>query len=86
MQLAIGSDLTAFGAASSSVLKGRELTPAAPEGFLYLLFCRKYEGCGGIPTPCNGVSEFGASDSPPACNTSTMYEWGVNLHYVKVGL
>ncbi len=31
-------------------------------------------GCGGIPTPCNGVSEFGASDSP--CNASTMSEWG----------
>ena len=44
----------------------------------------KYEGCGGIPTPCNGVSGFGVSDSP--CNTSTMNEWGVNLHYVKVGL
>ena len=41
------------------------------------------------PTPsgCNrrdGVSEFGVSDSP--CNTSTMREWGVNLHYVEVGL
>jgi hypothetical protein len=33
------------------------------------------------PTPCNGVSEFGVSDSP--CNRisrlSTMNEWGVNL-------
>ena len=41
------------------------------------------------PTPsgCNrrdGGSEFGVSDSP--CNTSTMSEWGVNLHYVEVGL
>ena len=36
------------------------------------------------PTPCNGVSEFGVSDSP--CNTSTMSECGVDLrlHYVKV--
>ena len=41
-------------------------------------------GCGGIPTLCNGVSEFGVSDSP--CNTSTKNECGVNLHYVKVGL
>ena len=30
------------------------------------------------------MSEFGVSDSP--CNTSTMNECGVNLHYVKVGL
>ena len=37
-----------------------------------------------IPTLCNGVSEFGVSDSP--CNTSTKNECGVNLHYVKVGL
>ena len=30
------------------------------------------------PTPCNGVSEFGVSDSP--CNhISTMNEWGVKL-------
>ena len=41
-------------------------------------------GYGGIPTLCNGVSEFGVSDSP--CNTSTKNECGVNLHYVKVGL
>ena len=38
-------------------------------------------GCGGIPTLCNGVSEFGVSDS--TCNTSTMNECGVNLHYVS---
>ena len=41
------------------------------------------------PTPsgCNrrdGVSEFGVSDS--TCNTSTMNECGINLHYVKVRL
>ena len=41
------------------------------------------------PGPYNGVSDFGASDSPCHGNISTMNEWGpgVNLpYYVKAGL
>ncbi len=47
--------------------------------------CRKYDsegpGCGGIPGPtpsgCNGMGEFGASDSPCLCGDSEVRSYTV---------